>query len=106
MGVDVDEARRHHATGRIHLVVGGQGGEIAHGRDATAADRQIATEGRGTGPVDDRAIPDQKVAALRHGDTALLPAGRILLRLHHPKAPLCEKEVIALARFPIWNCCV
>ena len=106
MGVDVDEARRHHATGRIHLVVGGQGGEVAHGRDATAADRQIATEGRGTGTVDDRAIPDQKVAALRHGGTALLPSRPDLAQIAPPEGTSLREGGDCARLLPIWNCCV
>ena len=57
-------------AGRVDDPVGGRRAEVADGGDAVAVERDIAGAGRPPGPVDERAVADDDVVALRHGGPA------------------------------------
>ena len=71
MGVDVDEAGRHHLAAGVDLLRAGAGHPAprtaANGRDGPVLHRHVGLEGRGAGSVDDAAAPDHHVVGLFHG---------------------------------------
>jgi hypothetical protein len=77
--VGVDEAWRHHLTGRVDRLSGGGRREVADRADAAVADPDVGLIWLGTGAIDDQPASDEKLRQRTAARRTRMTPRRLLL---------------------------